>query len=81
MKPFDVVIFGATSFVGKLVVQHFLEVHGVGRSVSWAMAGRSLSKLQALKTSYGPAAVAPEYRGLGGLCRGTRIGNESSWIG
>ena len=57
MKPFDVVIFGATSFVGKLVVQHFLEVHGVGRSVSWAMAGRSLSKLQALKTSYGPAAA------------------------
>lgn len=57
MKPFDVVIFGATSFVGKLVVQHFLEVHGVGRSVSWAVAGRSLAKLQALKNSYGPAAA------------------------
>ncbi|KGM40195.1 hypothetical protein JY96_09545 [Aquabacterium sp. NJ1] len=57
MKPFDIVIFGATSFVGKLVVQHMLEVHGVGRSVNWAMAGRSASKLQALKDRCVPSAA------------------------
>ena len=58
MNRFDVVIFGATSFVGKLVVQHFLDVHGLGQSVSWAIAGRSRSKLEELRKSYGPSAEA-----------------------
>lgn len=56
MKQFDVVIFGATSFVGKLVVQHLLEVYGVGRSVSWAIAGRSQAKLAALRDDITPSA-------------------------
>ncbi|MDO9235296.1 MAG: saccharopine dehydrogenase NADP-binding domain-containing protein [Aquabacterium sp.] len=56
MSAFDIVIFGATSFVGKLVVKHFLDVHGVGGKVSWAIAGRSKSKMTALRQSYGPAA-------------------------
>ncbi len=56
MKPFDLVVFGATSFVGKLVVRHLLEVHGIGRSVSWAIAGRSQAKLASLRDELGTAA-------------------------
>jgi short subunit dehydrogenase-like uncharacterized protein len=81
MKSFDVVIFGATSFVGKLVVQHFLQVHGVGRSVSWAIAGRSLPKLQALKSSCGPSAAdvpivladADDLDALKRMCEQTKV--------
>lgn len=44
-KKYDVVIFGATGFTGKLVVEYFLSQYGAGSNVSWAMAGRNLKKL------------------------------------
>lgn len=56
MKRFDVVIFGATSFVGKLVFQHFLDNYRDRPDVKWAIAGRSQSKLDALKANAKPDA-------------------------
>lgn len=53
MKKHDVVIYGATSFVGKLVVAHFVSTHGVGRGLSWAIAGRSQAKLEAVRRQQG----------------------------
>ena len=44
-KKYDVVIFGATGFTGKLVVEYFLSQYAAGSNVSWAMAGRNLKKL------------------------------------
>ena len=57
MSRFDVVVFGATSFVGRLVAKHILETHGVGQGLSWAIAGRSPARLAALKDSLGGAAA------------------------
>ncbi|NRA69203.1 MAG: saccharopine dehydrogenase NADP-binding domain-containing protein [Pseudobacteriovorax sp.] len=45
-RDYDVVIFGATGFVGKLLCEYFRD--HVKDRVSWAIAGRSLDKLKAL---------------------------------
>ena len=47
-KSFDVVIYGATGFTGKLVVEYMQENYGNDESVSWAIAGRSEEKLKAV---------------------------------
>lgn len=52
-RPYDIVIFGATSFVGKLLVRYMVETYGVGQGLNWAIAGRSQSKIDALTTDLG----------------------------
>ena len=47
-KKYDVVIFGATGFTGKLVVEYALSKY-LGSDISWAIAGRSDKKLNGLK--------------------------------
>ena len=47
-KSFDVVIYGATGFTGKLVVDYMQEKYGNDEDVSWAIAGRSKEKLIAV---------------------------------
>jgi len=47
-KSFDIVIYGATGFTGKLVVEYMQEKYGNDESVSWAIAGRSKEKLIAV---------------------------------
>ena len=47
-KSFDVVIYGATGFTGKLVVEYMQEKYGNDEGVSWAIAGRSKEKLIAV---------------------------------
>lgn len=47
-RKFDLIIFGATSFTGKWLVQEVLKTLENGDSFTWAIAGRSQSKLDAL---------------------------------
>ncbi len=53
---FDFVVFGATSFVGKILCQYMVDEYGVGGAVRWAAAGRSSAKLKALKKALGSQA-------------------------
>jgi len=55
-KKFDLVVFGATSFVGQILVQYLWKRHGLNGEVQWAIAGRDASKLDALKTRLGEQA-------------------------
>ena len=48
-KSFDVVVYGATGFTGKLVVEYMQEKYGKDEGVSWAIAGRSEEKLNAVR--------------------------------
>ena len=50
---FDVVIYGATGFTGRLVAEYMNETYGVGNDVAWAMAGRSLEKLKTVRDEMG----------------------------
>lgn len=79
--PFDVVVFGATSFVGQLITHYLVEEYGVGGSVNWAIAGRSEAKLSALRTTLGEQAAnlptlvadAQSAENLKNLCAQTRV--------
>jgi short subunit dehydrogenase-like uncharacterized protein len=46
-RPYDIVVFGATGFTGRLVVD-YLCGHADAASLSWAIAGRSAEKLSAI---------------------------------
>ena len=48
-KSFDVVIYGATGFTGKLVVEYMQEKYGNDEGISWAIAGRSEEKLNSVR--------------------------------
>jgi short subunit dehydrogenase-like uncharacterized protein len=44
-RPFDLVVFGATSFVGQILTARLVERVGTGDDVRWAIAGRNADKL------------------------------------
>jgi short subunit dehydrogenase-like uncharacterized protein len=57
-KEFDVIVFGASSFVGQILVQYLWNRHGLNGEVKWAIAGRDSDKLKALKSKLGDQAQA-----------------------
>ncbi len=58
-KEFDVVVYGATGFTGRLVAEHLLKTYGAEGQVRWAMAGRVLAKLRAVAAEIGAPASVP----------------------
>ena len=48
-NKFDVVIYGATGFTGKLVAEYMVGQYGHNKDVTWAMAGRSMEKLSRVR--------------------------------
>ena len=55
-REFDVIVYGATGFTGRLVAEYLYQAHP---SVKFAMAGRSLSKLEAVRDEIGAPADTP----------------------
>ena len=53
----DIVVFGATSFVGQILCRYLLEQFGADGSPSWAMAGRSIDKLEQVRSALGRRAA------------------------
>jgi short subunit dehydrogenase-like uncharacterized protein len=51
LRQYDVLLWGATGFTGKLVAEYLAQHHGVGRSLRWALGGRSRPKLEAVRAS------------------------------
>ena len=58
-KNFDVVVYGATGFTGKLVVEYMLNQYGNDESITWAMAGRSHEKLIMVRDALGVSQDIP----------------------
>ncbi len=56
-RQFDIVVFGATSFVGQILCRYLVERHGTEGELAWAIAGRSASKLDSVAATTG--AVVP----------------------
>ncbi|MBT6105731.1 MAG: saccharopine dehydrogenase, partial [Porticoccaceae bacterium] len=48
-RELDIVVYGATGFTGRLVAEYLNNQYGVNGEVVWAMAGRSLSKLEQVR--------------------------------
>ncbi|MBD2102400.1 trans-acting enoyl reductase family protein [Leptolyngbya sp. FACHB-261] len=53
-RPYDVVLYGASGFVGKQTVQYFAH-HTSSKEVRWAIAGRNRQKLEAVRDEVGAA--------------------------
>ena len=59
-KPFDLVVFGATGFTGRLVVEYLVQHYpNGGGGIRWAMAGRSAAKLAEVRDEVGAPADTP----------------------
>ncbi|MET3762873.1 saccharopine dehydrogenase NADP-binding domain-containing protein [Sphingomonas sp. UYEF23] len=76
MRDFDIIVYGATGFTGRLVAE-YLTQSGAQR---WAMAGRSLSKLQEVRDLIGAPADTPlvtansdDAASLRSLCERTKV--------
>ena len=48
-KTYDLIIWGASGFTGKLVATYLFKNYGNDDSLKWAMAGRNKAKLQAVR--------------------------------
>ena len=62
MKPsaeFDIVVYGASGFTGRLVAEYLASRSGEPRDLKWAMAGRSLDKLAAVRDEIGAPKDTP----------------------
>ena len=79
--PCDVVVFGATSFVGQILTRYLFDEFGLDGELRWAAAGRSLPKLEEVRGSLGRGAGklpllqadAGDEASLRKLCRGARV--------
>jgi short subunit dehydrogenase-like uncharacterized protein len=78
--PYDLIVFGATSFVGKIICRYLVD-QSLPEPLNWAMAGRSADKLDELKTQLGEVAHdvpvlvvdARDDQALKAMCRRTRV--------
>jgi short subunit dehydrogenase-like uncharacterized protein len=78
-REFDIVLFGATGFVGRLTAADLAEGQPSGARI--ALAGRSRERLTAVRDSLGPAAAdwellvadASDATAMAGLARRTRV--------
>jgi len=78
---YDLVVFGATSFVGKILCRYLWEEFGAHGELKWCAAGRSMAKLEQLRSSLGATAGtlplvvadAADEAALLKLCASTRV--------
>ena len=80
-KEFDIVVYGATGYTGRLVAEHFVrEYGGKPEAPKWAMAGRSKAKLEEVRSLIGAPADTPlviadaaDPASLDAMCARTRV--------
>lgn len=59
-REFDIVVYGATGYTGRLVAEHFVREYGaVASPPRWAMAGRSKDKLAEVRDAIGAPSDTP----------------------
>ena len=55
-SKFDIVVYGATGFTGRLVAEYLAAHYKGDNNLKWAMAGRSKDKLASVRDMIGAAA-------------------------
>jgi short subunit dehydrogenase-like uncharacterized protein len=58
-RRFDIIVYGATGYTGRLVCEYLNKQYGVNADVKWAMAGRSRDKLEQVRDETGVPADVP----------------------
>ena len=80
-RPYHLVVYGASSFVGEILCHYLARRIGFSGPVSWAIAGRSAGKLQAVRNALGSEAAslpillanADDHASLVALCESARV--------
>jgi short subunit dehydrogenase-like uncharacterized protein len=78
---YEVIVFGATSFVGKILCRYLWDEFGAQGELKWGAAGRSMAKLEQMRSSLGAkagtlpllVADAADEASLRKLCASTRV--------
>lgn len=58
-KEFDITVYGATGFTGRLVAEYLARTYPASSGIRWAMAGRSAEKLAEVRDEIGAPADTP----------------------
>ncbi len=58
-KQYDIVVYGASGFTGRLVAEYLQHAYGNGEQLFWAMAGRSQEKLESVRDEMNLPADTP----------------------
>jgi len=53
-RDFDLILWGATGFTGRLVAEYLVDRYGVDGDLRWAIAGRNQAKLEAVRSELLP---------------------------
>lgn len=56
-RAFDVIVWGASGFTGRLVAEYIYKKYGVEDKLKWAMAGRNQEKLERIRSEFADPAV------------------------
>ena len=80
-REYDIVVYGATGYTGRLVAEHFVrEYGGKDDAPKWAMAGRNRAKLEDVRTLIGAPADTPlivadadDAASLDAMCAAARV--------
>ncbi|QJD59262.1 saccharopine dehydrogenase [Pseudomonas sp. gcc21] len=56
---FDIVVYGATGYTGRLVAEYLAREYADDKTLRWAMAGRNAEKLAAVRDEIGAPAETP----------------------
>ena len=59
-RDLDVVLWGATGWVGRRIAQHLASRYGSGGGLRWALAGRNERKLESVRSALDPGAPDAE---------------------
>ena len=58
-REFDIILYGATGYTGRLVAEHLLKTYGASGDLAWTMAGRSAEKLAEVRDLIGAPKGLP----------------------
>ena len=58
-RKFGITVYGATGYTGKLVCEYLHRQYGANGDFKWAMAGRSLEKLESVRAELGISEAIP----------------------
>jgi short subunit dehydrogenase-like uncharacterized protein len=77
-RDHDLVVYGATSFVGQILCRYLARRHGTAGDLRWAIAGRSASKLDDVARATGSdvqriVADASDRAALDEMAASTRV--------
>ena len=80
-REFDIIVYGATGYTGRLVAEHFVRQYaGKAGAPKWAMAGRNQAKLEDVRTLIGApedtplvVADADSRESVEAMCKRTRV--------